>query len=61
MHINDLTKNRSYKKSISPHRSVAFIVNKHSEIIRGKPRMVINYKKLNDNIKDDSYNIPHKE
>ena len=37
------------KKSKSPRRSLAFIVNKHSEIIRGESRMVINYKRLNNN------------
>jgi hypothetical protein len=29
--------------------------------VRGKSRMVINYKRLNDNTVDDAYNIPNKQ
>ncbi|KAJ9536290.1 hypothetical protein OSB04_un000538 [Centaurea solstitialis] len=47
--------------SHSPHSSPAFMVRKHSEIARGKARMVINYKKLNDNTVFDGYFLPHKE
>ena len=47
--------------STSPHRSPAFIVNKHSEQKRGKTRMVYNYKRLNDNIHIDGYTIPSKD
>lgn len=39
----------------------AFIVNKNSKIIRGKSRMIFNYKRLNDNIEDDKYLPPNKE
>uniref|UniRef100_A0A251RXY7 Putative enzymatic polyprotein n=1 Tax=Helianthus annuus TaxID=4232 RepID=A0A251RXY7_HELAN len=49
------------KKSESPHRSAAFIVRNHSEIKRGKARIVYNYKRLNDNTVDDGYNIPNKD
>ncbi|KAJ9556228.1 LOW QUALITY PROTEIN: hypothetical protein OSB04_010842 [Centaurea solstitialis] len=46
---------------IIPHSSPAFMVRKHSEIARGKARMVINYKKLNDNTVFDGYFLPRKE
>ena len=60
-HINDLLKLNVIRRSNSPHRSTTFLVNKHSEQKRGKSRMVINYKTLNDNTKDDGYDIPTKE
>ena len=59
--INDLLKLGVIRRSDSPHRSAAFLVNKHSEQKRGKSRMVINYKRLNDNTEDDGYDIPTKE
>ena len=37
------------------------MVRKHSEIKRGKARMVINYKEVNKNTKFDGYHIPNKE
>lgn len=46
------------KKSKSPWSSFGFYVNKHSEIIRGKPRLVINFKPLNNCLADDCYPIP---
>ena len=49
------------RKSESPDRSAAFIVRNHSEIKRGKARIVYNYKRLNDNTEDDGYNIPNKD
>ena len=61
MHINDLLKLGVIRRSMSPHRSATFLVNKHSEHKRGKSRIVINYKRLNDNAKDDGYDIPTKE
>ena len=36
------------------------MVRKHSEIIRGKARMIINYKILNDNTRTDGYKLPDK-
>ena len=60
-HINDLLKLYVIRRSDSPHRSAAFLVNKHSEQKKGKNRMVINHKRLNDNIEDDGYDIPTKE
>ena len=41
-HINDLLKLDVIRRSDSPHKSVGFLVNKHSEQKRGKSRMVIN-------------------
>lgn len=58
MHINDLLKLGIIRRSTSKHRSLAFIVNNHSEQIRGKRRMVINYRKLNDKT-IDAYDIPN--
>jgi len=37
------------RNSKSPHTSPAFMVRNHTEEKRGKARMIINYKKLNDN------------
>ena len=61
MHIKELEKKGLIRSSFSPHRSKAFIVNNHSEIVRGKSTQVYNYKRLNDNTIDDSYIIPDKE
>ena len=61
MHIEELLKLGAIRESKSPHRSAAFIVRNHAEIVRGKSRMVINYKRLNDNTIDDGYNIPNKQ
>jgi len=61
MHIEELLKLGAIRESRSPHRSTAFIVRNHTEEVRGKSRMVINYKRLNNNIVDDAYNIPNKQ
>ena len=61
MHIEELLKLGAIRESRSPHRSTAFIVRNNNEIARGKSRMVINYKRLNDNTIDDAYNIPNKQ
>jgi hypothetical protein len=61
MHIEELLKLRAIRESRSPHRSTTFIVRNHSKIIRGKSRMIINYKRLNNNTIDDAYNIPNKQ
>ena len=60
MHINELLKLGVIRKSTSRHRSPAFIVNTHSEQVRGKNRMVIDYYRLNDNIIDDAIDMPDK-
>ena len=49
------------RDSKSLHSSPAYMVRKHSEIERGKARMVINYKEVNKNTKFDGYYIPNKE
>ena len=55
--IEELLQLKVIRRSTSRHKSPAFIVNNHSEQKRGKSRMIINYKRLNDN----SYKIPNKE
>ena len=55
--INELIQLNLIRESKSPHSSPAFMVRKHSEIKRGKARMVINYKELNKNTKFDGYYI----
>ena len=60
-HIKSLLYLKVIVLSTSPHRSHAFIVNKHSEQKRGKTRMVYNYKRLNDNTHIDGYTIPSKD
>ena len=60
MHISELLKLGAIRKSISGHRSPAFIINKYSEQVRGKSRMIIDYRRLNDNTIDNVYDIPDK-
>ena len=52
---------KSSEENKSPHSSPAFMVNNHSEQKRGKPRMVINYKRLNEVTVFDGYFLPNKE
>ncbi|ALD49090.1 ORF5 [Atractylodes mild mottle virus] len=47
--------------SKSPHRSPAFLVENEAERRRGKKRMVVNYKKLNEVTLGDSHNLPNKD
>jgi hypothetical protein len=61
MHIKELLKLKAIRESRSPRRSARFIVRNHSEIVKGKSRIIINYKRLNDNMIDDTYNIPNKQ
>ena len=49
------------RESKSPHSNPTFMIRKHSEIKRGKARMVINYKEVNKNSKFDAYYIPNKD
>ena len=44
--INELMQMNLIRESKCPHSSPAFMVRKHSEIKRGKVRMVINYKEI---------------
>ena len=59
--INKLIQLNLIRESKSPHSSPTFMVRKHSEIKRGKAKMVINYKEVNKNTKFDGYYIPNKE
>ncbi|KAJ0435388.1 putative nucleotidyltransferase, Ribonuclease H [Helianthus annuus] len=59
--IKELLDPKLIRASHSPHSSPVFLVRKHAEVTRGKPRMVINYKKLNDNTLFNGYFLPHKE
>ena len=58
--IKELLQLEVIRRSTSRHRSAAFMVISHSEQIRGKARMVINYKRLNDNTRTDAYKLPDK-
>ena len=60
MHINELLKLGVIRKSTNIYCSPAFIVHNHNEQMRGKSRMVIDYRRLNDNTIDDVYDIPDK-
>jgi hypothetical protein len=56
--IDDLLKKGTIRESSSPWACFAFYVNKHSEIVRGVPRLVVNYKPLNKVLEYDSYPLP---
>jgi len=56
--IQDLLQKGMIRESTSPWACFAFYVNKHSEIVRGVPRLVVNYKPLNKALAYDSYPIP---
>src|SRR5262249_10459548 len=58
--ITDLENKKLIQKSRSPWSCAAFYVNKHSEQERGVPRLVINYKPLNNALKWIRYPIPNK-
>lgn len=57
-HITELMTLGVIRPSSSRDRTTAFIVNKHSEQIRGKSRMVYIYKRLNGNAYKDQYTLP---
>lgn len=59
--VEELVNLNVIKKSRSPHSSPCFLVNNHSEQKRGKKRLVINYKALNDATVDDGYKLPSKD
>ena len=59
--IKDLESKGLIIKPRSPWSCVAFYVNKNSEIERGIPRLVINYKPLNKALKWIRYPIPNKK
>ena len=43
---DELEKLKIIRQNRSPHSLLAFMVRNHAKIIRGKPKMVVNYKKL---------------
>ena len=59
--INDLLQNNIISKSKSPWSCPTFYVNKYSKIERGVPRLVINYKSLNEVLEWIRYHIPNKK
>ena len=58
--IKNLLDNGLIKNSKSPHTNRAFMVRNHAEEKRRKDRMVINYKRLNNNTIFDGYYILNK-
>ena len=58
--IKELLEKGLIQNSKSPHTSPAFTIRNHAEEKRGKARMIINYRKLNDNTVFDGYYIPNK-
>lgn len=59
--LQELSTLNLIRPSQSPHSSPAFMVRNHAEQKRGKARMVVNYKQLNQYTKFDGYFLPHKE
>nr|WKY95838.1 polyprotein [Dioscorea bacilliform BL virus] len=64
-HIEALLKLKVIRPSTSQHRTTAFIVHSGTTIdpktgkeVKGKERMVFNYKRLNDNTEKDQYSLP---
>lgn len=58
--VNALISKGLIEPSKSPWACHAFVVNKHSEIKRGKPRLMVNYKPLNKFMQLIHYPLPHK-
>ncbi|QED42829.1 enzymatic polyprotein [Silene caulimovirus A] len=59
--IKELLDLKVIKKSYSPHQSPAFLVENEAERRRGKKRMVVNYKAMNDATVGDAHNLPNKD
>ena len=59
--IKELLDLKLIRPSKSSHSSPTFMVRKRNEINRGKARMVVNYKQLNDNTIFYGYFLPNKE
>ena len=59
--LKELSKLNLIRPSKSPHSSPTFMVRNRNEINRNKARMIVNYKKLNDNTIFDGYFLPNKE
>ena len=58
--IKELLDKGLIEPSKSPWACRAFVVNKHSEIKRGKPRLVVNFKPLNKILEPVRYPLPDK-
>ena len=58
--IKELLDKGLIEPSKSPWACRAFVINKHFEIKRGKPRMVVNFKPLNKVLKPVCYPLPDK-
>ena len=58
--IKDLLAKRLIEPSKSPWACRAFVVNKHSEVKRGNPRLVVNYEPLNAVLQKVHYPLPDK-
>ena len=58
--IKDLLAKGLIEPSKIPWACCAFVVNKNSEIKRGKPRLVVNYKPLNVVLQKVRYPLPDK-
>lgn len=59
--IAELIKLKLIRTSSSPWSSPAFMVRNHAEIKRGKARLVINFRRLNECTEKDAYRFPHKD
>lgn len=57
--IKELLEMKLIKESKSPHMSPAFLVENEAERRRGKKRMVVNYKAINNATIGDSHNLPN--
>ncbi|KAL6185349.1 hypothetical protein ACLB2K_041483 [Fragaria x ananassa] len=55
--IQELFEKKLIMPSDSPHHAPAFIVRNHAEQLRGKARMVIDYRDVNKKTVKDSYQI----
>ena len=58
--IQELLQKGLIEPAKSPWACRAFVVNKHSEQKRGKPRLVVNYNPLNVALKKVRYPLPNK-
>ena len=58
--IAELLEKGLIEPSKSPWACCAFVVNKHSEQKRGKPRLVVNFKPLNVVLQKFRYPLPDK-
>lgn len=55
--ITDLLEKGLIRPSNNPHHALAFYVRKHAKQVRGKTRMVIDYRDVNKNTVNDGYQI----